>query len=157
MTMLPILLAVAAAQSDRLPPANPLPPPGTEEAAVMAPVQRVLDAIPTRNKEQVMGQLLPGGSATVAVERPDGTRTLRRMTWEEWGASMKPGPERFAETQGRPAIEVDGDMAMVWAPYRFTVDGKLSHCGYNHFSLVRDAGRWKIASLAWTQRSTGCE
>ena len=37
-------------------------------------------------------------------------------------------------------------MAMVWAPYRFTIDGKLSHCGYNHYSLVRDAGRWKIAS-----------
>jgi hypothetical protein len=154
--MIPILLALLA-QSDRLPPANPLPPPGTEEAAVMAPVQAVLDAIPTRNKDAVMAQLLPGGSATVAVERRDGTRTVRRMTWDEWGAGMKPGPERFVETQGMPAIEVDGDMAMVWAPYRFTVDGKLSHCGYNHYSLVRDAGRWRIASIAWTQRYTGCE
>lgn len=123
----------------------------------MAPVQAVLDAIPTRNRDQVMAQLLPGGSATVAIERPDGTRTTRRMTWDEWGATMKPGPQRFVETQGQPAIEVDGDMAMVWAPYSFTVDGKLSHCGYNHFSLIRDAGRWKIASLAWTQRSTGCD
>ena len=154
--MLPILLALLA-QSDRLSPANPLPPPGTEEAAVMAPVQAVLDAIPTRNKDAVMAQLLPGGSATVAVERPHGTRSVRRMTWDKWGANMKPGPERFVETQGRPAIETDGDMAMVWAPYRFTVDGKLSHCGYNHYSLVRDAGRWKIASIAWTQRYTGCD
>ena len=153
--ILPLLLLLV--QADRLPPANPLPPPGTDEAAVMTPVNAVLNAIATRDIAAIGAQLLPGGGATVAVERPDGTRAVRRLSWDQWTANLKPGPEKLSEVQGTPAIEVDGDMAMVWAPYRFTIDGKLSHCGYNHYSLVRDAGRWKIADIAWSQRSTGCD
>jgi hypothetical protein len=55
-----------------------------------------------------------------------------------------------------PAIETDGDLAMVWGDYSFFVDGKLHHCGVNHFGLVRIDGQWKVASLAWTSRTTSC-
>ena len=45
---------------------------------------------------------------------------------------------------------------MVWSPYVFTIDGKVSHCGTDHFDMVREAGRWKIANLTWSKRTTGC-
>jgi hypothetical protein len=54
------------------------------------------------------------------------------------------------------AIEVDGDIAMVWGPYTFTVNGKVHHCGVNHFDLVRDGGSWKVLNVTWSQRTTGC-
>ena len=53
-------------------------------------------------------------------------------------------------------IEVDGDIAMVWAPYVFTLNGKVEHCGTNHFGLIREGDIWKIASIHWTQRKMGC-
>jgi ketosteroid isomerase-like protein len=155
--MISLLLALALQSSDKLPPANPLPPPGAEEVAVLAPVNAVLAAIPTHDRVAVEAQLLPGGSATVAVEKPDGTRQVRRMAWADWLANFKPGPEQVRETQGMPAIEIDGDVAMVWASFTFTIDGKAHHCGTNHWDLVRDAGRWKIANITWSQRTTGCE
>lgn len=133
-----------------------LPPPGTEEAAVMAPVQTILGAIPTRDRAAIEAQLMPGGSATVASEKPDGTRQVRRLSWADWLGAFKPGNDRIAETQGMPAVEIDGDIAMVWAPYTFTVNGRPQHCGYNHFDLVRDAGRWRVANITWSSRTTGC-
>ena len=45
---------------------------------------------------------------------------------------------------------------MVWSPYVFTIDGKLSHCGTNHFDMVRDATGWKVQNVTWTQRTTDC-
>jgi hypothetical protein len=47
-------------------------------------------------------------------------------------------------------------MAMVWGDYVFLIDGKLSHCGVDHVSLLRENGQWKIAHLAWTQRTSDC-
>src|SRR3546814_10786446 len=43
--------------------------------------------------------------------------------------------ERFT---GPPAVEIDGDIAMVWAPYTFLLDGKPHHCGIDHFDLIRE-------------------
>jgi ketosteroid isomerase-like protein len=154
--MISLLLALALQSTAKLPPANPLPPPGAEEAAVLAPVNAVLAAILTRDRAAVEAHLLPGGSATVAVEKPDGTRQVRRMAWADWLANIKPGPEQVRETQGMPAIEIDGDIAMVWASFTFTIDGKPHHCGTNHWDLIRDAGRWKIANITWSQRTTDC-
>ena len=37
-----------------------------------------------------------------------------------------------------PAVEVDGDVAMVWAPFVVRVGGKVRNCGVDHFDLVRD-------------------
>ena len=54
------------------------------------------------------------------------------------------------------AVDIDGDIAMVWSPYVFTIDGKVAHCGTDHFDMVREDGRWKIANLTWSKRTTGC-
>ena len=48
-------------------------------------------------------------------------------------------------------VLVDGDMAQVWGPYYFEVEGALSHCGVNSLSLVRDAsGGWKVGNTSFT-------
>jgi len=98
----------------------------------------------------------PDARATVAVEKADGSRDVRRMTAAEFASHIKPGPERFEERLTDPAIEVDGDIAMIWSPYVFLVDGKVQHCGVDHFDVVRQNGSWKVANVTWSQRTTGC-
>src|SRR3546814_4268831 len=61
--------------------------------------------------------------------------------------------ERFT---GPPAVEIDGDIAMVWAPYTFLLDGKPHHCGIDHFDLIREGIQWKVLNVTWSQRTTGC-
>ena len=50
------------------------------------------------------------------------------------------------------AIHIDGDLASVWTPYQFYLDGKFSHCGVNSFQLVRVNKQWKIQYLIDTRR-----
>ncbi len=55
-----------------------------------------------------------------------------------------------------PAVEIDGDIAMVWGRYVFLHDGKPHHCGIDHFDLVRTEGAWRIVNATWSSRTTGC-
>jgi hypothetical protein len=48
------------------------------------------------------------------------------------------------------SVLVDGDMAQVWGPYRFTAGGKTTHCGINFLSLVQREGRWRVANTSFT-------
>ena len=145
-----MLLVFALAQAT-LPPANPLPPPGTVEAAVMAPVNALLAAVSAKDGAAILAQAHPGGSATSVA---DGK--VNRMSWPEMAEHFKPGGPRFEETISDPAIDVDGDIAMVWAPYLFRLHGKVHHCGIDHFDLVRSEGRWRVLNITWSSRTTGC-
>lgn len=49
-------------------------------------------------------------------------------------------------------IEVDGNLAHVWTPYEFYVNGTLSHKGVNSFTLFRESTAWQIIHLIDTRR-----
>ncbi|WBM73772.1 nuclear transport factor 2 family protein [Saprospira grandis] len=54
-------------------------------------------------------------------------------------------------------LQIDGPLATVWTPYSFYLDGNLSHCGANHFTLRQKAdGQWQIISLVDSRRQEGC-
>jgi hypothetical protein len=145
--LLPLLAAAAAVPADA----------AAERAAVMRTVDALFAGIGARDAAAIAAtEYAPGGGATVAVEKDDGSRTITHRSWPEVNARFAPGPERYAETMTDPTVLVDGDIAMVWGRYSFSIDGKLHHCGVDHFDLVREAGQWKIANLSWTQRTTGC-
>lgn len=154
--LLPLLLLAADQKADKLPPANPLPPPASDEAAVMAPVNALFDGLARRDSAIILAALRPDATAVVAAEKADGTRSVRRLTAADFAAGVKPGPEKFEERLSDPAIEIDGDIAMVWGAYTFLIDGKVHHCGVDHFDLVRENGAWKVANVTWSSRTTGC-
>jgi hypothetical protein len=49
------------------------------------------------------------------------------------------------------ACHIDGDLASVWTPYQFYLNGTLRHSGVNSFQLVRIRGVWKIQYLIDTR------
>ena len=55
------------------------------------------------------------------------------------------------------AIHIDGAMAAVWAPYEFYFKSQFSHCGVDHFVMIRQAGNWKIQYLIDTRKKQGCK
>jgi hypothetical protein len=150
---LPLLLAAAAGQktSDKLPPANPLPPPASEEGQVMMPVNALFDGLARRDPTIILAALRPDATATAVT-----ADKVHRMTATEFAAAIKPGPERYEERLTDPAVEIDGNIAMVWSPYVFLIDGKVHHCGIDHFDLVRENGTWKVANVTWSSRTTDC-
>ena len=55
------------------------------------------------------------------------------------------------------AVHIDGPMAAVWTPYEFYFKGQFSHCGVDHFVMIRQEGQWKIQYLIDTRRKQGCK
>lgn len=122
----------------------------------MMPINTLFDGLARRDSAAILAALRPDASVIVASETPEGARSIRRMTAADFAAGVKPGPEHYEERLTDPAVEVDGDIAMVWSPYIFLIDGKVAHCGIDHFDLVRDTGGWKVANVTWSSRVTGC-
>jgi hypothetical protein len=125
------------------------------DALVMITLDQVARAISARDPELLRPLLRPYGTFTVVDEKPDGTRSLTSGAWDAYLQRMKPGPEKYEERMYDVEIRVDRTVADVWAPYNFFLDGKLRHCGINHFQLVFEGG-WKIQNVTWTQRMKGC-
>ncbi|MDG5491822.1 nuclear transport factor 2 family protein [Psychroserpens sp. SPM9] len=63
-----------------------------------------------------------------------------------------PKDKKFKEAILGYNIQIDGDMANAWTPYKFWFDGNFSHCGVNSFQLFKDEGTWKIIYLIDTRR-----
>jgi hypothetical protein len=53
-------------------------------------------------------------------------------------------------------IQIDGNLASVWTPYRFYVNENFSHCGVNSFQLVKMKEGWKIVYIIDTRRKEPC-
>jgi hypothetical protein len=119
-----------------------------EEQAVLAPVKAMFDGMAKRDAAAIKEPTLPGG--TMVLMR-DGKPT--QMTFEAFAERVgKPGTTQIEERIHDPLVRIDNDLAMVWAPFEFLVDGKVDHCGTDLFNLVREDGRWLIASVADTGR-----
>ncbi|MBX9616779.1 MAG: nuclear transport factor 2 family protein [Caulobacteraceae bacterium] len=149
---LSLILAVAALQTT-----TSADPASAEARAVLVPVEATFAALAARDGTRLAPHFDPEARMTVVVEQPDGGRIFRRLTAGQFADGLRPGPERFEEVMPDPIVAIDGDVAMVWGRYLFRVDGAISHCGANHFDLVRKDGTWTIAGITWSQRTTGCE
>ncbi len=53
-------------------------------------------------------------------------------------------------------IQIDGNLAHVWTPYEFWLNGNFSHCGANAFTLGKTNEGWKILHLIDSRRREGC-
>lgn len=138
----------------QLPPAGPIPPPDFASAEVLRPIHQLFAAFEAGDSAAVLRQVYPAGRVTTTgIRRSDSG--LRQMSWVEFAQRIKP-EARFSETISNPAIEIDGDIAMVWAPFVVRVGGKVSNCGYDHFDLVRENGVWKVMNITFSSRTSGC-
>jgi hypothetical protein len=151
--ILPLLIAVQVS-SGQLPPAQPIPPPDFEAANVLAPINRLFAALSAGDSAGVFRVVYPDGRVTAVGTLRSGSG-VRQESWTQFAARLKPG-EGFGESISDPAIEVDGDIAMVWAPFVVRVGGKVSNCGIDHFDLVRENGAWKVMNITFSSRTTGC-
>jgi hypothetical protein len=119
-----------------------------EEQAVMAPITAMFDGMAKRDAAAIKKPLLPGGGM---VLMRDGKPT--QMTFDAFADAVgKPGKAKIEERIHDPLVRIDNDLAVVWAPFEFLVDGKVDHCGTDLFNLVRADGKWLIASVADTGR-----
>jgi hypothetical protein len=152
--MIAMLLALAAqAATNKLPRAQALPPPTGEEQAVLNSANSLLAPFNTGNAAEILRWVYPDGRVTGTGTFPDRSG-VHSESWTQF--AQRVGKTGFQETITDPAIEIDGDAAMIWAPFVVRVGGKVYNCGIDHFDLVRENGSWKVMNLTFSSRITGC-
>ena len=118
----------------------------SDEQAVLAPIKAMFDGMAKRDAAAIKAPTLPGG--TMVLMR-DGKAA--QMTFVEFADRVgKPGNTAIEERIHDPLVKIDNDLAVVWAPFDFLVDGKVDHCGTDLFNMVKVDGKWTIASVADT-------
>lgn len=119
-----------------------------EEKAVLAPINDMFQAMTNHDAAAFKQSLLPGGSMVLMREGKP-----HQLTFDAFADMVgKPGKAHIEERIHDPLVRIDNDLAVVWAPFDFLVDGKVDHCGTDLFNLVRTDGKWLIASVADTSR-----
>jgi hypothetical protein len=122
-----------------------------QEVSVLAPIEAMFQGMTKRDPGAIKAAALPG---TVLVLMRDGKP--EQMTIEAFADHFgKPTEKHMEERIHDPVVRIDHDLAMVWAPFEFLVDGKKDHCGTDLFNVVHSDGRWVIAGIADTG-SGGC-
>jgi hypothetical protein len=123
---------------------------------VLEPINAVLAAFETGDAAAMLAHVYPAGRVTATELRGGAASSIRSQSWAEFATRITPAAP-FQEHISDPAIEVDGDAAMVWARFAARVGGKVSNCGFDHFDLVRENGVWKVMNLTFSSRTTGCD
>ena len=117
-----------------------------QDSAVLAPIDAMFQGMTDRNPSAIKAAALPG---TVLVLMRDGKP--KQMTIEDFAEHLsKPSKTHIEERIHDPLVRVDNNLAMVWAPFEFLLDGTPDHCGTDLFNLVNIDGKWLIAGIADT-------
>lgn len=158
MNQLPRLLAAAClaglAACTSAPPSAVRPPGDPDREAVLAVIQRSFDAIAAQGEEgaRMWEELLLDRGIMSSVTSGDGVPVPRTRTFAEHlerTAGSQP-EQSYLERMWDATVLVEGDIAVVWTPYDFWLDGELSHGGVDAATLLRTEDGWKVASFAWS-------
>ncbi len=145
-----LVAAAACAPQAEAPEAQPDPDP--EEAAVVAAVEQLFEAMRTGDSEMA-----------AAVFHPD----ARLGRAGEDGISFRPA-DGFIEMIGQPrdevydepvwdwTVQIDGRLAQMWTRYAFYRDEEFSHCGWEGFQLYKGESGWQITQLIDTMHREDC-
>lgn len=116
------------------------------------PITALFDAMRAHQGEVLKAQFTP--SAVLQRAKSDGTVTTNDI--ERFASAISNSTKILDEQLLAIKSHRSGNLASVWTPYVFYVDGKLSHCGVNSFQLVQNDGRWKIHYLIDNMFSGDC-
>jgi ketosteroid isomerase-like protein len=151
-----VVLCPSIAGAQAAPTSPPAPAAvGVDTKEVLTPVNALFAAFAAGDAAAVLRQVYPDGRVTSSGRRADGAANVRQQSWTQFVERIRPD-RGFDERISEPKIAVDGDIAMIWAPFVVRSGGKVSNCGFDHFDLIRENGVWKVMNLTFSSRTTGC-
>ena len=125
------------------------------ELDVLRTVARLFEGMRNADSAMVRSTFAPG-ARFARVDARQSPGTIAYDTPDGWLAGVANSAKRWDERVYDVQVKVDDEMAQVWAPYTFYLDGKIRHCGVDTMELLRDGSGWKITHLSDTQRREGC-
>lgn len=152
-SLLLLLLSLAFLSSCATGPAVSAYAPSDEDReALLALVDEAFDAIAAGNGADWQAILTGKGSFAWVAGAP-GERSIGHLSYAEHLARQQEPEQEYLERIWDPVILVDGDLAMIWAPYDFHINGKFSHAGVDAMTFLRSDSGWQLAGIVWSVQS----
>ena len=131
--------------------------PASDREQVLATIDTFLRGLRTKDSTLMMAQMDTLTRLTLLRPDPNGGSRVMVMSGADFiRAVTRAEQPAIDEPVRNPVVQVDGDLATVWAEYQVIIEGRVSHCGHDAFHLARLGGRWKILNVSDTFRRTGC-
>ncbi len=110
----------------------------------------------TLKMKSVMAEKLP--TQTVFASK-EGKNMVRDSSGDDFIKAIgnRPLDQKWEEKLLDYKIQIDGNLAHVWTPYEFWLNGEFSHCGANAFTLAKMDDGWKIVHLIDSRRKSSCK
>jgi hypothetical protein len=126
-----------------------------QEAGVREAVAQIFRGMREANPDMVRA-VFASEARFAIIDTREGPGTIRSQSVAGWLDAIGGSEGKWDEQVYDVQVLVDGDVASVWAPFTFYLDGKISHCGINSIEFLKDGDGWKVTQLSDTRRSEGC-
>ncbi|EAY25814.1 nuclear transport factor 2 family protein [Microscilla marina] len=132
-----------------------------ESKKVKAVIKQLFDGMRQGNPDMVAGAFYENATLqTTFTHRKTGKSVLHNggaYTKFVESIKKKKPEDTYDERISKYVVQIDDNLASVWTPYQFYLNGKLSHCGVNNFQLFKSEKGWKIISIIDTRRRKKCK
>ena len=127
-----------------------------DRALILETVQKFFDSIEFRDRQLLESILVPNSLNISARELDDGEAQFNVMSYDEVVSALTRPGRNAKERSWDETVLIQGNIAVVWTPYDFHVDGVFSHCGIDSFQLIKQDGQWLISNSSWTLETENC-
>lgn len=129
----------------------------TEQDGIMQTINTMFTAMRKGDSTMLRSTFAKGIAFHSVANKKDGTTTLEIENPDDFIKLVgTPHKGVYDERVTFSDIKIDGPLASVWAPYKFYLDDKYSHCGVDVFQLMKTADGWKIIYIVDTRRKDNC-
>lgn len=129
----------------------------SDKEQVLATIAAFTEALRAKDTVGMAANLDDAARMTLLRPSPNGGVRVVTLAGKDFiRQTTGPNSPAIDEPIRNPVVQIDADLATVWAEYQVRIAGKVSHCGYDAFHLVRSGGKWKILNVSDTFRQTGC-
>ena len=130
----------------------------TTEDSVKAVVKQLFEGMKNSDAKMIQSAFADSAILQSVGKNKEGKIVIENERIDEFAKFISGLKKGAADEQiVFESVKIDGQLAMVWAPYKFYFEGKFSHCGVDSFQLVFINGQWKIQYLVDTRRKQPCE
>jgi len=127
-----------------------------EDKAVITVVEQFFQGLAVRDSSTLRAVMLPQGTIS-SIREADGQAFVRTRTHEDFFQSIAVEENDLSERMWEPEVLIEGRVATLWTQYDFYLNGSLSHCGIDVFTMLRTDEGWKIAGAVYSVVKTGCD
>jgi len=129
-----------------------------DENAVKQPISRLFEGMKKSDTAMIRSVFSSVPVLQTIIKNAEGKVWVETEPLDSFLVSIAaPHVEVYDERITFDIIKIDGELAMVWAPYKFYIGDKFSHCGVDCFQLVKTNSEWKIQYLIDTRRRQNCD